>query len=363
MLITGTINTVVTKLIFGSNEAVGCCGWTSKGIPNTIPHSFSHPWFSTWVMFVGELLCFIPFLISRSRKTPEEKTDNPYSYIFAIPTCCDLTASTLGNISLLWIPASIWQMMRGAIIIFSAILSAIFLRKKLLLHHWVGIIIVVAGLFLVGLSGFLTGSNGGNSNLFALGIFLVVIAQIISASQMVLEETLLKDRNYEPMNVVFMEGFWGVVIMMFVVLPILYIPRGQAASPPYINVIEDGAAEIYSENVLDALTQMWNNPIFFYENLVFVFSIAFYNFFGLALTTYLSAVHRTLIDACRTISVWLVQVFFYWIGLEQVGEKLTILSLLQLAGFICLVTGTVIYNEVVKLPCSSYPDKKQTIND
>ena len=41
---------------------------------------------------------------------------------------------------------------------------------------------------------------------------------------------------------------------------------------------------------------------------VFVYfcSIAFYNFFGLSVTQSLTCVHRTLIDACRTIIVWLV---------------------------------------------------------
>jgi len=120
------------------------------------------------------------------------------------------------------------------------------------------------------------------------------------------------------MNVVFMEGFWGVVIMSFIALPILYItPQASPSVPPYTNTFENGAVEVYTENVLDAFVQIYNNRIFLYENLIYVFSIAFYNFFGLALTSYLSAVHRTLIDACRTISVWMVQVLFYFIGMQD----------------------------------------------
>jgi len=363
MLITGTVNTVITKLIFGLNEAIGCCGWTTKGVPNTLPHSFSHPWFSTWVMFLGEFLCIIPFMISRSSSVQSlGKSENPYTYIFAIPTCCDLTASTLGNIALLWIPASIWQMMRGAIIIFSAILSMIFLRRRLNLHHWLGILVVVMGLFLVGLSGVYNASNDTtrrDPSLVSLGITLVVCAQVLSAAQMVIEEKLLKDKNYEPINVVFMEGFWGLVIMSLVALPILYItPHAYPAVPPYDKLFDDGARDIYTENVLDAFSQMYNNPTFFFENLILLFSIAFYNFFGLALTTYLSAVHRTLIDACRTISVWGVQLIIYYLGLKSVGEEFTNFSFIQLGGFLLLVLGTLLYNEVLKLPCSQYEEKK-----
>jgi len=365
MLITGTINTVITKLIFDTNEAVGCCGYSSSGIPNEVSHGFSHPWFSTWVMFLGELMTFIPFIITRrmdNKKLVKADRENPYHYIFAIPTCCDLTASTLGNIALLWIPASIWQMMRGAIIIFGAILSFFVLKKKLRLHHWIGITCVVFGLFLVGLSGFLTesaknkeGTNRRDPVLFAAGIILVVFAQLIAASQMIIEEILLKNRSYEPMNVVFMEGFWGVTIMSCIALPILYItPHAIPASPPYTWAEESAVLQVYNENTPDALSQMINNPIFLLENLILLFSISFFNFFGLSLTRYLSTVHRTLIDACRTISVWLIQVIFWYIGLKSVGEELTINSIYQAFGFVLLVIGTIIYNEVVKIPGSVY---------
>ena len=45
--------------------------------------------------------------------------------IFVIPTVCDLIGTTISGIGLLYVPASVWQMLRGAIIIFAGILSVI----------------------------------------------------------------------------------------------------------------------------------------------------------------------------------------------------------------------------------------------
>jgi hypothetical protein len=47
MLFTGTINTVTKKM---QNQSV------APGI-DLRPHAFSHPWFQTFVMFVGEAAC------------------------------------------------------------------------------------------------------------------------------------------------------------------------------------------------------------------------------------------------------------------------------------------------------------------
>jgi hypothetical protein len=236
-------------------------------------------------------------------------------------------------------------------------------EKKLFLHHWTGIGLVVVGLFLVGLAGMLK-QNGTSSNqgLFYVGICLVVFAQLIAATQMIIEELLLKERNFEPLNVVFMEGFWGVIITATVALPILSLVHALPVSPDnYTNAQPNPLIDVFSENVPDSISQMLNQPIFIYENMILLFSIAFYNFFGLSLARYLSTVHRTLIDACRTVSVWLIQVIFFYVEFVGAGEKLQMESLIQLGGFIFLVIGTIVYNEIITIPGSHYegPQKKE----
>lgn len=69
---------------------------------------------------------------------------------FAIPAAFDCTASSLMFIALTMCAASVYQMMRGAIVVITAFFSVIFLRRKQYAHHAISLIIIVAGVALVG---------------------------------------------------------------------------------------------------------------------------------------------------------------------------------------------------------------------
>ena len=53
-------------------------------------------------------------------------------------------------IALTMVPASVYQMMRGAINVVTPILSIIFLKKKQYAHHWLGVFCIVVGVAEVG---------------------------------------------------------------------------------------------------------------------------------------------------------------------------------------------------------------------
>ena len=57
------------------------------------------------------------------------------------------------NVGLLYTPVSIFQMTRGALVLFVGILSVLFLRRRLHLYQWLALIIVMGGVAVVGLSG------------------------------------------------------------------------------------------------------------------------------------------------------------------------------------------------------------------
>jgi len=71
-----------------------------------------------------------------------------------------------------------------------------------------------------------------------------------------------------------------------------------------------------------------------------IISIAFFNGFGVAVTKHASAAQRSTIDTSRTVLIWL---FFLILGKES-------FHFLQLAGFILLVFGTLVYNEIITVP-------------
>jgi hypothetical protein len=79
-----------------------------------------------------------------------------------------------------YIPASVWQMLRGSIIVFSGILSVVFLKRKLYLFHWIGILTTTLGLGAVGISSIFSDNSGSAASdsgaaMAAFGVFLVII--------------------------------------------------------------------------------------------------------------------------------------------------------------------------------------------
>ena len=64
----------------------------------------------------------------------------------------------------------------------------------------------------------------------------------------------------------------------------------------------------------------------------------------------MTAVHRTLVDALRTILVWVVDLFIFYFIDKSFGEAWGKYSYIQVIGFVLLLLGTVLYNAVLKVP-------------
>ena len=75
-------------------------------------------------------------------------------------------------------------------------------------------------------------------------------------------------------------------------------------------------------------------------SILICFSIASFNAFGVAVTKNASSAQRSTIDTSRTVLIWVVQLAT---GAERFDP-------LQLVGFIFLVAGTLVYNEIVIIP-------------
>jgi len=75
-------------------------------------------------------------------------------------------------------------------------------------------------------------------------------------------------------------------------------------------------------------------------SILICFSIASFNAFGVAVTKNASSAQRSTIDTSRTVLIWAVQLAT---GAETFDP-------LQLVGFILLVAGTLVYNEIVIIP-------------
>merc|ERR1719379_3334809 len=98
---------------------------------------------------IGELLCLFVFFATREK---QDKPSSSSSWIFLVPCMCDWTATTLVNAAFVFIPASVVQMTRGAIVIFTCAFSSMFLGRKQHAYHLAGVFLVFLGITLVSLS-------------------------------------------------------------------------------------------------------------------------------------------------------------------------------------------------------------------
>jgi len=102
--------------------------------------------------------------------------------------------------------------------------------------------------------------------------------------------------------------------------------------------------------------KLHNSPQVVLWVVVYFVVIAIYNVSGQAVTKHLSAVLRSILEACRTLGVWIADLLlFYAIGRKQDGEAWTVWSWVELAGFLLLVYGTMSYKGLLPIPCAKRP--------
>ncbi|XP_045620294.1 solute carrier family 35 member F6 [Procambarus clarkii] len=333
MVVTGSINTLSTKLA-DQMTAVNSAG---------VDAPFVHPYFQTDGMFIGEMLCMLTFYIMyhyerRQRQGQVEmsptndQTPRFPVVIFFVPAMCDTLATSTMYLGLTLTYASSFQMLRGAVIVFTGLLSVAFLGRKLRYYQWIGMIVVIMGLVIVGVSDFV-GSNeseGYTLNGIITGDLLIIAAQIVTATQMVIEEKFVTKHNVPALLAVGWEGVFGFTVMTILLVPFYWIPAGIFSGTPR-GVLED---------VPDAFTQLGNNPALIGPILGNIISIAFFNFAGVSVTKELSATTRMVLDSVRTLVIWVVSLIVKWQEFQY----------LQPIGFAVLVIGMMLYNDVVILP-------------
>lgn len=353
MVVTGSINTLSSSWA-DNTAAVG-----SDGGP---PRDFNHPFFQAVCMFLGEMFCLGAYvsivLYKRHQKKklkekvvdgqnnitetkleetdtekPKKKNKLPFNpLIFLPPALCDMCATSLMYIGLVMTYPSSYQMLRGSLIIFTGLLSVAFLHRTLRAYQWTGMIVVLAGLIVTGLADFLMeGDDKKDMNSVITGDLLIIIAQIIAATQMVLEERFVTKRDVPPLAAVGSEGVFGFFILGILLIPMYYIhvPGNFSTCP-----------EHRLEDAIDAFVQIGNSWQICLATIGSIISISFFNFAGVSVTKEISATTRTVLDSIRTLVVWVVSLGVGWENFQY----------LQVVGYVILVIGMFIYNDIIITP-------------
>lgn len=109
-----------------------------------------------------------------------------------------------------------------------ATFSIIFLKNRYYLHHYVSVVAIVVGVLIVGLVSVQAHQSGGKSTTTVLGAGLVMGAQLLTATQMIVEEKLFKGYQLDQFMVVGTEGAWGMCYWA-ILLPIFQQVRCDGA--------------------------------------------------------------------------------------------------------------------------------------
>jgi drug/metabolite transporter (DMT)-like permease len=137
-------------------------------------------------MFFGEALCFVAIVLKMIFMRDYKKSENQEMakaeakglqtdismFWMLIPAACDTLTSTLQLAGLVYVPSSIYQMMRGGVIIVTAILSVCFLKRSLYSHHYFGIFLCFLGISAVGVSGYFASQAEGDAGVSDTPLFV-----------------------------------------------------------------------------------------------------------------------------------------------------------------------------------------------
>lgn len=288
---------------------------------------------------------------TKSHHKPRGPLQGRKVLILALPSCCDILATTTMQIGLLYVAASIYQMTRGALVLFVGLLSVIFLKRHLGAWKWASLFIVVLGIAIVGLAGVFEQSDSSpklpgtdpsgpqrhdisasaartTAGQTMLGISLIAGAQIFTATQFVFEENIMSKYELDTLALVGWEGTFGVIITVVgMIIMHLVLGRTEAGRGGYFDAVT-GIRQILSSRPLAI------------SSVLTMLSIACYNYFGVTITQRVSATSRSTLDSSRTLLIWVVSLGLGWESFKW----------LQLVGFALVVYGTAIFNEIVQTP-------------
>ncbi|KAI9255549.1 hypothetical protein BY458DRAFT_535488 [Sporodiniella umbellata] len=284
------------------------------------------------MIFLGELLCILfihlatrhPSLLDQSFLdavqphhgfgndwAAPQTTTWPAALWFILPSACDLIATTLLNLGLIYTTPSVYQMIKGSIIGFSAIFSALFLARKFLRKEWFAIVSILVGTGIIVLSILNHASYWGP-------VFLIV-AQLFVAAQFIMEEYLMDRYQLDAVRAMGIESVFGAVVLGLVLLLAAFFGEGSLD-------VSTGFRHLF------AIPALWQSA------LLLAFMVAIFNFFGLAITTFVGIPGRSIIDFLRTVLAWVVAIYYGW----------DIFSWVELLGFSILLFGVFVFNGVFK---------------
>lgn len=176
-LVSGTFSALLCKMAYDTQ---------SPGI-NGVDKPFTKPIMMLTLMFIGMVPAMLFWWVQQHFLPPEKREHVSWKTVgvLVVPSLCDLMCTLLLLVAQLYITASLWQMMRGSIIIITALLKRYALGHRLKKHMWLGVGFITLAMLLVASTSFFGPSADASvaSKDPRIGILLVLVGCIAQGVQ------------------------------------------------------------------------------------------------------------------------------------------------------------------------------------
>mmetsp|Transcript_16639 Transcript_16639/g.35955 ORF Transcript_16639/g.35955 Transcript_16639/m.35955 type:complete len:477 (-) Transcript_16639:2476-3906(-) len=255
----------------------------------------------------------------------------------AIPAVLNLLNSALRWTSLVYIDASVAEMMiSGLELTLSVVAARIFRKRMVAKSRWMGVVIVAVGVFIIERANNSkdkqsnSEENNDDSEMHSgtdvtIGVVLIVLQSVLSVLQDIGEEIFMQATDFPATMMLGLEGLYGFCIGL-----IIYVTVGDRLRIEDI----DSTMSILQTN---ARLRWW------VVGLPFLFLIT--GVFNIKATEVTSAMTRNVWKNLRTVFVWAIALGIFYLGNNSAyGEAWhTPESYFILFGFIVMTTGIIVY--------------------
>ena len=309
---------------------------------------FKKAFFVTFCNFFSLSFCILIFLLFRRKKLDPAPYTRRNFLLMMIPGTAEAIAFCLATSAQILMALSLSMIMKGAKVVFSALFTTILFRTKLAAFKWVAVGICVAGLALAGGSEYMN-AKGDSATDIVIGLSMSLASEALFAFQVIFDERMMKKKGVDVTFVVGMEGVYGTLILIPVVLLAwLVIPGSQGDS---------------YENLPDTLHRVSNSPVIIGLMTFYILDIFIVAMADATITKYLSGVHSSLVSVGRTMVVWFLELVLYYAAplsiSEQYGQKFGQYSPLKIVGFAIVVAAIFMYDATLRLPWLDYSSVSQ----
>jgi len=334
--------------------------------------SFNHAWLQTAIMSLGEFACIMgscyfllvertcttfsgiqtePFLSYGTTSEVKPRYPNKCFQWSLLPSSSvKLLASGILAIGLIYTKASIWQMLTGSQYIFKVIISKFCYGRRPEPYQYVAFLCTLIGVVFVVAAGL----NGGETSDAVFGIVCSLFGQFFLAIFVRMETNLLKGKNFHLMSVIGVEGFFGFLLMLCVVLPV-------TTTLPKYPLGDTNLGRILHDNMLDGLYMIWNDLNILYLVIAYFLSTIAYKSLRAHIARSMTPMHKALIEPLFMAIIWCVELSINAEGESKFGERITYYSILEFGGLVLILTGSLIANQILRLHYGLYRVKTERV--